>query len=75
VDAEEIIYVSGKHESRSQWPRSLRLRFAAVGCWDRGFQSRSAHGCLYVVLSCVGRGLCDELITRPDDSYRVSNCV
>jgi hypothetical protein len=31
--------------------------------------------CLYVVLSCVGTGLCDELITRPEESYRVSVCV
>jgi hypothetical protein len=31
--------------------------------------------CLYVVLSCVGRGLYDGLITRPEKSYRVSNCV
>jgi hypothetical protein len=26
--------------------------------------------CLYVVF-CVGRGLCDGLITRPEESYRV----
>jgi hypothetical protein len=31
--------------------------------------------CLYVVLSCVGRGLCDGLITRPEESYHVSVCV
>jgi hypothetical protein len=32
--------------------------------------------CLYVVLSCRGRGLCDGLITRLEESYRVSNvCV
>jgi hypothetical protein len=31
--------------------------------------------CFYVVLSCVGRGLCDGLITRPEESYRVSNSV
>jgi hypothetical protein len=31
--------------------------------------------CFYVVLSCVGRGLCDGLITRPEESYRVSVCV
>jgi hypothetical protein len=31
--------------------------------------------CLHVVLSCVGRGLCDGLITRPEESYRVSVCV
>jgi hypothetical protein len=27
------------------------------------------------VLSCVGRGLCDGLITRSEESYRVSNCM
>jgi hypothetical protein len=30
---------------------------------------------LYVVLFCVGRSLCDGLITHPEESYRVSNCV
>jgi hypothetical protein len=28
--------------------------------------------CLYVVLSCVGRGLRDGPITRPNESYQVS---
>jgi hypothetical protein len=27
--------------------------------------------CFYVVLFCVGRGLYDGLITRPEESYRV----
>jgi hypothetical protein len=31
--------------------------------------------CLNVVLSCVGRGLCDGLITRPEEPYRVSKCM
>jgi hypothetical protein len=31
--------------------------------------------CLKVVLSCVGRGLCDELITRPKESYRASHKI
>jgi hypothetical protein len=31
--------------------------------------------CLYVVLPCVGRGLCDGMITRPEESYHVSVCV
>jgi hypothetical protein len=31
--------------------------------------------CFYFVLSCAGRGICDELITRPEESYRVSVCV
>jgi len=30
---------------------------------------------MFVVLSCVGRGLCDGLITRPEESYRGSNCM
>jgi hypothetical protein len=30
---------------------------------------------LYFVLSCVGRRLCDGLITRPEESCHVSNCV
>jgi hypothetical protein len=61
--------------SRSQWLRGLR----PLGCWGRVFESRSSMDvcllCLYVVLSCVGRGLCDELITHPEESYRVSVCV
>jgi hypothetical protein len=31
--------------------------------------------CLYVVLSCVGRGLCDGMITRPEESCGAYNCV
>jgi hypothetical protein len=31
--------------------------------------------CLFVVLSGVGRGLGDGLITRPEESCRVSVCV
>jgi hypothetical protein len=42
------------------------------GYWDRGFESRTENGCLSLVLSCVGRGLCDGLITRPEEFYRVS---
>jgi hypothetical protein len=46
---------------RSQWPCGLRRGSWPVGCWDRGFESRSRHGRLSasfcVVLSCVGRGL------------------
>jgi hypothetical protein len=30
---------------------------------------------LYVVLCCVGRGLCDGLITRSEESFRASNYV
>jgi hypothetical protein len=48
-------------ERRSWWPCGLRRGSSSVGCWDRGFESRSRHGCLTasfcVVLSCVDRGL------------------
>jgi hypothetical protein len=48
--------------------------------WIAGSNSaRSMDACFvfiqYVVLSCVGRGFCDGLITRPEESYRVSSCV
>jgi hypothetical protein len=48
---------------RSQWP---------LACCDRGFESHQGHGCLSAVC-CVlsGRGLCDELIIRPEESYRL----
>jgi hypothetical protein len=59
----------------SQWPRGLRRRFygrspAAVvvlnGAW-------MFVCCVGSVLS--GRGLCDELITRPEESYRLWRVV
>jgi hypothetical protein len=57
-----------------EWQRGLRRRSAAA--WLLGSRVRIPLGawmlCLYVVLSCVGTGLCDGLITRPEKSYRVS---
>jgi hypothetical protein len=47
----------------------------AIGCWHGGFESRWVHetsNALFVV-SCAGSCLCDELITRPEESYRM--CV
>jgi hypothetical protein len=50
-----------------------------LACWDCGFESRRGHGCLFVVsVVCLsGRGLCDGLITRPEESTDcvVSLCV
>jgi hypothetical protein len=48
-----------------------------------GFESRWEHGIssLIFVVCCVGSGLCDELITRSEESYqacaraRVCVCV
>jgi hypothetical protein len=62
--------------SESLW----RYKAWVCGCFVAGIAgSNPARGmdvcllCLYVVLSCVGRGLWDGLITRPEESYRVSN--
>jgi hypothetical protein len=56
-------------KSRSQWPCGLRRGSRPVGCWDRGFESRSRHGCLSLVFLCCvvlcRSRPCDGLITRP----------
>ena len=61
---------------QSRWPRGLRRRFAAsrlLRLWVR----IPPGTCLSVCCGCCvlsGRGLCDELITRPEKSYRL-RCV
>jgi len=44
-----------------------------LACWDCGFESRRWHGCLVSCECCElsGRGLCDELFSRPEESYRL----
>jgi hypothetical protein len=65
--------------SRYQWPLGLRRRSRSLGRCDRGFESRLKNGFLSssfcVALSSVGRGLCDGLITRPKESYRMSKII
>jgi hypothetical protein len=61
---------------RSQWPRRLRRGPSAerlLGSWVQISQSHRKRECLPLVSICVlsGRGLCDGLITRPEESYRV----
>jgi hypothetical protein len=48
-----------------------------LACWDCGFESRLGHGCLSVVsVVCLsGRGLCDGLITRLEESYRLCRVI
>jgi hypothetical protein len=48
---------------------------AGIACSNLAWGMDVCLLCLYVVLSCVGRGLCDGLITRPEESYRVSVCM
>ena len=61
-------------QRQSQWPRGLRRRSVAsllLRSWIRippgAWMFASCECCC--VLS--GRGLCDELITRPEESYRL----
>jgi len=58
---------------RSQWPRGQRRRSAAarlLGVWvlipPGAWMSVCWECCVF-----SGRGLCDELITRPEESYRL----
>ena len=56
--------------SWSQWPRGLRRRSAAarlLGSWVR----IPPRAWMFVCCVLSGRGLCDELITRPEESYRL----
>jgi hypothetical protein len=59
--------------SRSQWPRELKRRSAAarlLRLWVRILPGTW----MFVCCECFvfsGRGLCDELITRPEKSYRL----
>jgi hypothetical protein len=61
--------------SQSQWPRGLRRKSSAarlLRLWVR------IPPCMDVCCErCVlsGRGLCDELITRPEESYRLWRVV
>jgi len=54
-----------------QWPGFLRLRFTAVRLL-RSWVLIPARAWMFVCSECCvlsGRGLCDELITRPEESY------
>jgi len=44
-----------------------------LACWDCWFESHRGHGCLVYCECCMlsGRCLCDGLITRPEESYRL----
>ena len=59
--------------SRSQWPRGLRRRSGAA-CLLRSWVRIPPGAWMSVCCECCvlsGRGLCDELITRPEESYRL----
>ena len=58
---------------RSQWPRGLRRRSAAARLL-RSWVRIPPGAWMFVCCKCCvlsGRGLCDQLITRPEESYRL----
>ena len=58
---------------QSQWPRVLRHRSAAARLL-RSWVRMPPGAWMFVCCECCvlsGRGLCDELITRPEESYRL----
>ena len=73
-----FLFLSDKYaHSRSQWPRGLRRRFPAarlLRLWVR----IPPGAWIFVCCECCvlsRRGLCDGLITRPDESYRMWRVV
>jgi len=58
---------------RSQWPRGLRRRSAVAGLL-RSWVRESPGAGMFVCCECCmlrGTGICDELITRPEESCRL----
>ena len=67
-----VFYVILAFRCRSQWPRGLRRRSAAAHLL-RAWVRIPPGAWMFVCCECCvlsGRGLCDDLITRPEESYR-----
>jgi len=68
-----VIYICNECRRRSFWPLGLRRRCAVarlLKLWVRIPPGAWMFVCCeFCVLS--SRGLCDELITRPEESYRL----
>ena len=68
-----IFYIPIVLIRRSQWPRGLRRRSAAAPLL-RSWIRIPPGAWMFVCCECrvlSGRGLCDELITRPEESYQL----
>ena len=65
------LYILSNLIRRSQWPRGLRRRSAAARLL-RTWVRIPPGAWMFVYCECrvlSGRGLCDELINRPEESY------
>ena len=69
----DMICTHWYHTCRSQWPRGLRRRSAAARLLKSWVRIPPGAWMFVRCECCVlsGRGLPDELITRPEESYRL----
>jgi hypothetical protein len=67
------IYPSIGHHRRSQWPRGIRHRSTAARLLRSGVRIPLGVWKFVCCVCCVlsGTGLCNELTTRPEESYRL----
>ena len=68
-----LITADNTEKVRSQWPRGLGRRSAAARLLRSWVRIPPGAWVFFCCECCVlsGRGLCDELITRPKESYRL----
>jgi hypothetical protein len=72
-----LIQLLQLHICWSQWPRGLRHRFTAARPL-RLLVRIPPEAWMFVCCECcvlLGRGLCDGMITRPEESYRLWQVV
>ena len=68
-----FIYPTNAQLGLAQWPRGLRRRSTAA-CLLRSWVRIPRGAWMSICCECCvlsDRGLCDELITRPEESYRL----
>jgi hypothetical protein len=72
-----ILYEYGSFVPNPLAVRTQIINLQTLDYWDRGFETLSGHGRSSLVFDvcCVGSGICDMLITRPEESYRLCVCV
>ena len=73
VERENIFKLTIGNESWSHWQRGLRRRSTAARLL-RSWVRIPPREWMFVCCECCvlsGIGLCDELITRPEESYRL----
>ena len=74
------LHLSSKEKRRSQWTHGLRRKSTAARLLRSWFRIPPGAWMSVCCECCVlsGRGICDELTTRPEESYRlwcVAECV